>query len=239
LPCSRTERRQAWAVHIFTASGIVVGMLALEAVLSGRPRQAILLLIATVIIDGIDGPMARVWEVKERVPRIDGYVLDLVIDFVTCVIVPAAFLHQFGLLPGRNWSLALLSLIVFTSAIWFSRTDMMTDDHWFRGFPAMWNLVAPTLFLLRANTTLAAFIVVALSVASLTDFEFPHPLRVASRRGITVAMTTVWLGAIVFMTVFDADPSLPLTLTLLVGPAYYIGLTISRVFINQSSMALR
>ena len=236
--CSAAERRQAWAVHIFTASGIVVGMLALEAVLSGRPRQAIILLIATVLIDGIDGPMARVWDVKERVPRIDGYVLDLVIDFVTCVIVPAAFLHQFELLPGQNWSLALLSLIVFTSAIWFSRTDMMTEDHWFRGFPAMWNLVAPTLFLLRANTTVSALIVIALSVASLTDFEFPHPLRVSSRRLVTVSMTTVWLGAIVFMTIFDAELTWPLTFALLVGPAYYIGLTVTRLLADESSMAL-
>lgn len=225
-------------MHIFTASGIVVGMLALEAVLSGRPRQAILLLIATVIIDGVDGPMARVWDVKGRIPRIDGYVLDLVIDFVTCVIVPAAFLHQFGLLPGRNFSLTLLSLIVFTSAIWFSRTDMMTEDHWFRGFPAMWNLVAPTLFLLRANAAISTIVVVALSVASLTDLEFPHPLRVSSRRTVTVAITTAWLGAIVFMTIADADPTWPLVLALLVGPAYYIGLTISRLFVHEPAMAL-
>lgn len=231
-------------MHIFTASGIVVGMLALDAVLAGRPRQAIMLLIATVIIDGVDGPMARVWDVKERVPRIDGYVLDLVIDFVTCVVVPAAFLHQFGLLPGRHGSLVLLSLIVSTSAIWFSRTDMMTGDHWFRGFPAMWNLVAPTLFLLHAQRMVSAIVVVALSIASLTDLEFPHPLRVTDRRGVTIAATTLWLVAIVAMTVTgpvtDAGPPWWQVVAILAGPAYFIGLTLSRRLAqsNRSAIAL-
>ncbi len=147
-PCSRSERRQAWAVHVFTTSGIVVAMFALQAVLQQAAQAAIAWLLVTQVIDGIDGPMARAYDVRSRVPMIDGYVLDLVIDFVTCAFIPAAFLHQFNMLP-HDISLLLTGLVVFSSAIWFSRTDMMTDDHWFRGFPAVWNLIIPTLFLLE------------------------------------------------------------------------------------------
>ena len=216
-------------MHVFTASGIIVGMLALEAVLGGKPRQAILLLLATVVIDGIDGPFARAWDVKGRVPRIDGYVLDLVIDFVTCVVVPATFLHQFDLLPGQNWSIVLLSVLVFTSAIWFSRTDMMTDDHWFRGFPAAWNLVVPTLFLLQVNPTVAAIIVVILAISQLTDFEFPHTLQVAERRILTVVMTSGWMVAIAALAIIERHVWW-LQCWLYIGPAYYVALTVSRQF---------
>ena len=138
-------------MHAFTTSGIVAGMLALQAVLDDRPKAAMVWLLATQMIDGIDGPMARAYDVKGRVPQIDGYVLDLVIDFVTCVVIPAAFLHQFNLLPVAPVRSLWSGLVVFTSALWFSRTDMMTPDHWFRGFPAVWNLVAPTLYLLGAS----------------------------------------------------------------------------------------
>jgi phosphatidylcholine synthase len=122
-------------------------MLALEAVFDGKPKLAMIYLLITQIIDGIDGPIARQYDVKSTVPKIDGYVLDLVIDYVTCVVVPAAFMHRFDMLP-HTFSIPLVGLVVFMSAIWFSRTDMMTEDNWFNGFPATWNLVAPTLFLL-------------------------------------------------------------------------------------------
>ncbi|MEZ5215746.1 MAG: hypothetical protein R2715_03915 [Ilumatobacteraceae bacterium] len=112
--------------------------------------------------------------------QIDGYVLDLVIDFVTCVVVPAAFLHEFGLLPGGSAAVALVGLIVFTSALWFSRTDMMTEDHWFRGFPATWNLVAPTLYLVGAGPVVSTVVVIGFSVCSLTNIRF----RIRSRSSI-------------------------------------------------------
>src|SRR4051812_44688350 len=107
-------------------------MLALRAVLDNDPGSAILWLMATIIIDGIDGPIARLLVVKERVPRIDGYVLDLIIDYVTCVIVPAAFMYKFHVVPHNAFGLAVLGAVVFTSAIWFSRVDMMTEENWFR-----------------------------------------------------------------------------------------------------------
>jgi phosphatidylcholine synthase len=224
-----SQFRRAWSVHVFTASGIVVGMLALDAVLERRARAAMILLLITQLIDGIDGPMARAADVKGCVPRIDGYVMDLVIDFVTCVIVPAAFMHQFGLLP-EGFSLILIGLIVFTSAIWFSRTDMMTDDHWFRGFPAVWNLVAPTLFLLHTSPITGAIVTVALAGMSLTNVPFPHPVRVVRWRTLTLPVTIIWLVSMTIVTLdrspFDAP--IPLRACLIAGPMYFFGLAAAR-----------
>ena len=99
------------------------------------------------IRDRIDGPAARAWSVRDHVRRIDGYTLDLIVDFVTCVVIPVLFLHRFGMLP-EGWSLTIGAFMLFTSALWMSRTDQMTDDLFFNGFPGAWNLVVPTLFLL-------------------------------------------------------------------------------------------
>jgi len=197
VPCTNSQRGQAWALHVFTTLGVVVGILALREVINGDPRPALLWLLVSFAIDGVDGPVARILDVKARVPIIDGYVLDLVIDYVTCVIVPAAFMYRFDLLPGGNWAMFHLGLIVFTSAIWFSRTDMMTDENWFRGFPAAWNLVAPILYLYHARPCVGAVVSVALSIASLTNIPFPHVLRAQYLRIVTLSVTVAWISAMV------------------------------------------
>ena len=210
-------------------------MLALQAVLEQRATAAMVLLLVTQLIDGIDGPMARATSVKERVPKIDGYVLDLVIDFVTCVIVPAAFIYQFHLLPAR-FAVALVGLAVFTSAIWFSRTDMMTPDYWFRGFPAVWNLAAPTLYLLHVRQGDAAIVVILLSVASLTDLPFPHPVRAVWMRPFTLTVTVLWLTAMTLLVFLDNSRVPYLRIWLLVGPLVFVGLMTARLLgLDQGS----
>ena len=143
--------RSAWLLHGFTTLGIVAAMLALRDVLVDRPDYAIIWLLLTLLIDGVDGPIARALEVEKRVPGLDGFLLDLIIDYVTCVVVPACFMYEFQVVPQNNFGIAVLCVMVFTSAIWFARKDMMTEDNWFRGFPAAWNIVGPLLFLLEAT----------------------------------------------------------------------------------------
>ena len=168
-PWTPGERGRAWAVHGFTALGIVASMLALRDVLTGHADYAILWLLLTLLIDGIDGPIARALRVSDRVPRIDGFTLDLIIDYVACVIVPACFMYQFHVVPNNNYGVFVLCVLVFTSAIWFARKDMMTEDNWFRGFPAAWNIVGPLLFLLEAREGVGAALTLVLSVLVFTS----------------------------------------------------------------------
>lgn len=231
-PCSRGGVRLAWYVHIFTTSGIVVGMLALQGVFDHKAKTAMWYLLLTQVIDGVDGPLARQYDVKARVPKIDGYVLDLVIDYVTCVIVPAAFMHTFHLLPGRT-SLALVGLIVFMSAIWFSRTDMMSDDGWFNGFPAVWNLVAPTMLLLNSNQWVNAVVVVVLCALMLTDVKFPHPVRADDGRNITLPVIVLWLAALTWATFRYPTPSDVGRGLLLASIAYFAGLCVWRTRLSR------
>lgn len=201
-------------------------MMALEAIFAGKPRAAIAYLLITQLIDGIDGPMARQIDIRTVVPKLDGYILDLVIDYVTCVVVPAAFIHQFGLLP-EEFSLAGAGLVVFLSAMWFSRTDMMTDDHWFNGFPATWNLVAPSLYLMNTPKWLNLGLVLLLSALMLTNAKFPHVVRAAAAREITLPVTAVWLITLAYATT-RTDHSRASTAILIAVFFYFTGLSVWR-----------
>lgn len=216
------------AIHLLTASGILVGMLAIIAVLDGSPRAAVLLLVLAQVIDGIDGPLARRYDVKNVMPKYDGYILDLVIDYVTCVLVPAVFAWQFGLLPDGPFGEVTIAVMLVTSAMWFSRTDMMTTDHWFRGFPAVWNMVIPTLWLLETPAPLTAIIVLVLSALSMTDVEFAHPVQAEQWRQPNLAFMSIWVLSLTLLTMWWPTTHAVTDVVLLLGPAWTIGSTFGR-----------
>jgi phosphatidylcholine synthase len=221
------EPWRAWVLHAFTALGTVVGLSALVSVFDGHPRGAIAWLLVAAVIDGVDGPVARSWGVAEVLPQINGCVLDVVVDFVNCVIVPLAFLWRFDMLPN-HLDFAVVAVALFTSALWFSRTDMMTDDHWFNGFPAAWNLVVPTLFLASSSVQVTAVAVTVLAVLQLSSVKFVHPVRVRDLRLLTLPVTVLWVAAIAVLAVLW--PTVPFwgPAALLIGPAYQIAITVWR-----------
>lgn len=227
-PATTAELSACRAIHLLTASGIVVGMLAIIAVLDGSPRAAVLFLVLAQVIDGVDGPLARRYDVKNVMPKYDGYILDLVIDYVTCVLVPAVFAWQFGVLPNGPLGEIAIAVMLVTSAMWFSRTDMMTDDHWFRGFPGVWNMVIPTLWLLSTPAPMAALIVLALAVLSMTDVEFAHPAQAEQWRRPNLAFMTIWVFSLTMLTVSWPSSSALTDIVLLLGPAWTAGSTAQR-----------
>ncbi|MEX0848332.1 MAG: CDP-alcohol phosphatidyltransferase family protein [Ilumatobacteraceae bacterium] len=216
------------AIHGLTVSGILVGMLALMAVLDGSPRAAVLLLVLAQVIDGIDGPLARRFDIATVIPKYDGYILDLVIDYVTCVLVPAVFAWQFYVVPHGISGEISVAMMLITSAMWFSRTDMMTDDHWFRGFPGVWNMVIPTLWLLDAPGWVSVITIVGLSLLSMTDVEFAHPVQALQWRRQNVGFMAVWVLTMVILTIADRDLNLLSSLLLMAGPAWVAVSTLLR-----------
>jgi phosphatidylcholine synthase len=213
---------------VFTTLGIVAAMLALRDVLTGHPDYAMVWMLLTLLIDGVDGPIARALEVEARVPRIDGFMLDLIIDYVTCVVVPACFMYEFKVVPQNNFGIAVLCVMVFTSAIWFARKDMMTEDNWFRGFPAAWNIVAPVMFLLEARTWLGAALTLVLSVLALTNMPYPHIARARWMRRYTVAGATCWIGGVAVGTLAYPTHYYFVRIMLYVGSAYFLALAALR-----------
>jgi phosphatidylcholine synthase len=186
----------AWAVHLFTASGIVLALLALDAVIGGRDREALLWLFAALAVDGIDGSFARAARVKERLPRIDGEVLDLVIDYTTYVLIPALMIWRMGALPDAL-ALPFTAVILVSSLYVFARRDMKTDDGYFRGFPALWNIVAFYFVVAPPEPALAAAIVAALVVLTFAPVHAVHPFRVRDYGALLPILAVVWAVATV------------------------------------------
>ncbi len=183
----------AWAIHALTASGAVLAFLALLAVEAGAFRLALLWLAAALVVDGIDGPLARLAGVKEKNPEIDGATLDLVVDYLTYVFVPALLIYRAGLLPP-DWALAGAAAILLSSLYTFARTDMKTDDNFFRGFPAVWNVVAFYLFLLPGRVG-AAIVVALFTALTFAPIHFIHPVRVRLYQPWLGLLTAVWGAA--------------------------------------------
>jgi phosphatidylcholine synthase len=224
---TKRDVRLAWAIHALTASGVLLGAAGLEAVVRGRPRTAIVYLIAAMIVDGIDGPIARAANVSDALPGMDGNILDLVVDYLTCVMLPVAFMAYFHAFPS-GWTVLLGAAILFTSVLWFARTELMTEDHWFRGFPAIWNLVAPTFFLLRSPQWVNIVVTVALCVLTLTDVKFVHPMQVRERRVVNITVTAIWLAAMLALTITWPTTYLPVEIILVIAPAWFAFITIER-----------
>ncbi|HEV7823363.1 MAG TPA: CDP-alcohol phosphatidyltransferase family protein [Mycobacteriales bacterium] len=223
----RARPPMAWGVHLLTASGVVVGLLALLATVEGQPREALAWLVVALVIDGLDGPLARALGTRTHAPRLDGVILDLVVDYIPYVVVPALFLVQFDMLPAPVAVLGAAT-VMFTSLYCFARADMKARDQYFVGFPATWNLVVFVLFLLHTPQWLNAAVIVVLGVLTFTDVKFVHPVRVREFRAVTLPVTVVWLGAMVYLIVLYPDAPRWAQGVVVAGVAYQVFLTLRR-----------
>lgn len=140
----------AWGVHAFTSCGAVAGLFAAVAVMQERWVLCFAWLGVALAIDGVDGRLARLARVSEVLPGFDGALLDNLVDYFTYVVVPALFLWRADLLPPRLAPVGA-ALVVLTSAYQFCQVDAKTADHYFKGWPSYWNVLALYLFLLGWN----------------------------------------------------------------------------------------
>jgi phosphatidylcholine synthase len=178
-------------VHLFTASGVVLALLALDAVERGNPREALAWLFVALLVDGVDGTLARALHVEARVPRIDGAALDLVIDYLNYVLVPTFLIWRAGfLLEGAEIPLA--AAILLSSLYVFARRDMKTADGYFRGFPALWNVVAVYFVVAPPSPAVASIIVLALAVLTFAPIHVVHPFRATDARRSASVLSVIW-----------------------------------------------
>ena len=186
-----TIKTKAYLVHLLTASGAVFAMLALLEAVNGDWAMMFVWLLVAFAVDGIDGPLARATEVKVNAARLDGTVLDTIVDYLTYVIIPAFALFQSGLLPGWTGWVAIIA-ITFLSAIYFADTRMKTRDNSFSGFPACWNMVVLVLFAIKPDFWLSLAIVLVLAVVMLLPIKFVHPFRTERWRMVTLPIAFAW-----------------------------------------------
>lgn len=217
-----------------TASGAVAGLLALQAVIDNNIRGALIWLVICLVLDGLDGPMARKIDVVLHAPRVDGFTLDLIVDYLTCVVVPVALLIRLELLPEEFQSL-IAGLILLVSALWFARTDIETEDHWFNGFPAVWNLAVPTFLVLELSENTVAIVSLILCFSQLTNIKFPHLVRVKAFRKVTLPLAMIYIGNLFYLSwgysSVDGISDQPIAMAIiLLFPAYITVLSAIRTF---------
>jgi phosphatidylcholine synthase len=178
-------------------------------------------LAVALVIDAIDGTLARWLRVAELLPRWSGEVLDLVVDFLTYVVVPAFAIVAAGFMRP-SLALAAAAAIVISSAIYFADGRMKTDDDYFRGFPATWNLVAFYFFLLRPGETIVLTIIAILVVCTFLPFVFVHPMRVRQFRKLNIILCAAWGVLAAIALVRDFAPPLWITYGLAAIAIYFL-----------------
>src|SRR6266481_1692278 len=219
---SPATRATAFSVHVFTALGAGVALIAmLEAV---REHWAAMFgwLGVALIIDALDGPIARRLDVVRVQPNWSGEVLDLVVDFVTYVFVPAYAITASGLLLPLAAPLLGIGIAV-SGALYFADRRMKTADNHFRGFPALWNAAAFYLFLLHLSPGLSSLGTLILIALTFVPFRFVHPVRVTRLRRLTLTLVALWGALAIYVLLNDFVVSLPVTVTLCAIALYVLG----------------
>lgn len=186
-----TRELKALSVHLLTATGAVFAMLAMLAAADGKWSLMFLWLVVAFAVDGIDGPLARKYLVREHGARFDGNLLDMIIDYITYTFIPAFALFKSGLLPGWTGWVAII-IITFASAMYFADKSMKTKDNSFQGFPGCWNMVVLVLFATEPNFWVSMTIVSVLAVGMFLPLKFIHPVRTERWRSVSLPMCFAW-----------------------------------------------
>lgn len=215
-----TIRIKALSVHFLTATGAVFAMLAMLAAVDEKWSLMFLWLVVAFVVDGIDGPLARHYHVKKNAPEYDGVLLDLIIDYLTYVFIPAFALFKSGLLSGWTGWVCLI-VITFTSVVYFADTRMKTKDNSFSGFPGCWNMFVLVMFATTPHWLVILGLVVIIASTMFLPLKFIHPVRTVRWRKVSLPVTILWtaLSGYAAWHNFDIDP---ITITALSAASLYV-----------------
>lgn len=215
-------QRHLFAIHLLTASGAALALLAVMAISDGEWSTAFIWLGIALLVDGVDGPIARRHRVRERLPKWDGAALDFVVDYTTYVFTPAVIAAQALQLPP--FMAAFVGVVIVVSgALYFADTRMKQPDNSFRGFPAVWNMAIFVIYAFLPPPPVTVLIILVLAAMTFMPINFVHPVRVVRWRGVTLACLAAWLlsGAWLLATDFHASPAAKFVL--LAATAYLLG----------------
>lgn len=211
------QQTRAWAVHLYTASGGVLGMFALFSAAEGNTRQAFLLLVLCMLIDATDGILARRFKVRTVLPNFDGAMIDNVIDMLTFVWIPVFIMWQEALLPSTAWLIVPMLAGLYA----YGQVNMKTVDNFFLGFPSYWNIIALYLFWLKPPAIIAILILVVPAILTFIPTRYLYPSRNYVFWQVTWALGAIWFFML-FVLLAQTVPNPTLVSLSLFYPAYYM-----------------
>lgn len=231
-----TQKTLAWGVHALTASSALWDLLAILAIFEARWSVAFIWMVVSVVIDSVDGALARRFNTKGFASSVDGALLDNIVDYLTYVIVPALFLYQAGLLPANLATLAIAAMAL-SSAYQFSQTDAKTEDHYFKGFPSYWNVLAFYLFVWQQSQLFNFILVMVCAVLVFVPIKYIYPTRTRRWRGLNLTLGALW-GVVNLLILLQ----LPTPAGWLIGASllyaiYYAGVSLYFMFDERRAAA--
>tara|TARA_B110000305_G_C19406030_1_gene622797 strand:+ start:724 stop:1431 length:708 start_codon:yes stop_codon:yes gene_type:complete len=224
---------KAILVHFFTASGVVFGFLALLSAINNNFPACIFWLALALVVDGFDGTLARRYKVDVFTPNIDGAVLDNIIDFFTYVIVPVFMIYNFNFL-SNTFALPVSFLILLVSCFTFINKDLKTDDYYFTGFPALWNMLVLYLYILESSQLTNLITILFLCIMTFVPMKFVHPLRVVHLRKTSMIMVLLWCITTVYILISGVENQIVFYTWVLVN-LYFLYSTVHRTFFAKAS----
>lgn len=187
-----------WMVHLLTASGLIIGMAAAVTINAGQYRDALLLLVLTIVIDAIDGPLARMVMVKKYIKDFDGTLLDNIVDFITWVFLPCYLMIQAQMLPEREGFIAA-AIILICAAYQFCCSDVKTYSSTFKRWPSAWSILVILMFIWQAKAWLIWTAIIACVVLSLIPIYYIHPFQKNRLFKSKTMVTLLRMGTIAFV----------------------------------------
>ena len=113
-------------------SGLVWASLAMLATINPRREFTwmwVWLLVA-LVVDGVDGTLARRAKVSEVIPWFDGSIVDIVVDYLTWTFIPAVFMYV-GLDMGPKPVAGLLMALILTSSMFcYANKQWKSTDYY-------------------------------------------------------------------------------------------------------------
>ncbi len=219
-------RLAAWSVHLYTALGAPLAMLAIEAISRDRYATAFWWMVLATFIDSTDGTLARRFRVKQVLPHFDGARLDDIVDYLNYVVVPLILAYHVALLPRSPWGLAIAAAPLLASAYGFCQLAAKTSDHFFTGFPSYWNIVVLYLYVFRWPQAVNVALLLGLSLFVFVPIRYLYPSRNPVARKTTYVLGVIWALMVVALVAQIPQPSVRLASLSLFFPAYYIGVSL-------------
>jgi len=173
----------------------------LVAVFEDKQELAFIFMGLALLVDGVDGTLARLAKVTQVTPQVDGASLDNVVDMFNYSVLPALMIYWFEMVPEK-FSIPAAASIMAVSCYTFADTSMKTSDYYFKGFAAFWNLLVLYFFLLETSQVTNLIIIGVCCILTFAPIKLIHPMRVKAWRSITIPMTVLW-GATAFRLIHE------------------------------------
>lgn len=210
----------AYGVHLLTAIGAALGLWAILLTFKGFYKEAIWVLGIAVFVDSIDGSLARLVNIDEHAPKIDGALMDNIIDFVTWTIAPLVWIHATMQIP-----LWILLTCAVASAFGFSNKYAKTSDNFFWGFPSYWNIVVFYIFLLHLPVEFASAILLVFALSTFLPIKFIYPTRTPHFKSLTLFLGGIFAVQLVAMMILFEESPMYMVYSSFIFPVYYFTLS--------------